>query len=895
MKSFFTILSLFLSLNAFAQIDTEFWFAAPDLSKNHTPRPVQIRIMSFSQAATVTVTQPANPSVAPIVRSLAANSYTIVEWALDANNELPQIETSQSTGNDIKNTGILISSTAEVSAYYINRGDNSEAYALKGRNALGTNFIVPGQTEYTGRYVGDARNTVEIVASEDGTVVTIKPSRTCIGHAAGTQFNITLNKGQSYALKGSAVGDLLYNTTIKSNKPVAVNYTDDSVNCPGGDLIGDQIVPVDLLGTEYIVVRNDKGTASDKIYIFPTENGTIVNINGVAQTAINVGGSKIFTMGTVNTTTTPVATYITSNKPISVLLLTYKGNEPGASVLPALSCTGSHQISYYPAASTATVTLVTKTENVNYFTVLGNPYAVTAASFITVPNTNGEYSYFRNEISGSPVIRIENSKGLFQAGFFETGGNTCSYGYFSNYNVFPLNAVFDKTFYFAGDNIVLSLPDSAQFSAILWEGPNGFSAIGSQVTVPNVSILNSGMYVVNATHVDGCTVAPDTFYVTVFDKHLKQEYEICYGNTITLQAQGNAPYQWNTGLNTQNISVSPTTDITYTVKNMYEGENSQMFQIQDSFFVSVKDSLHPEIAGDFVICNGSATLQTADTYDTYLWNTGETTQSITVSAQGNYWVKATSADCRGTGFASVAPAPGIAINIDKNPETCQDEAVLEIPFTEIAGEVGSFSLIFNNANLQDIINQPLDSKIIEVTLNGAKAGIYQAELHVFEKNCGTTAVYPLEITLKYPSDIIAQRWNDVLGIKNENFNGGYKFTGFQWYKNGQAILGATKANFYENGEFSSGVSYNALLTDLSGKQIFTCDFVPEHLTAGTIQTMAASLQAINVGTSGTAVLYDIAGSVYSVQQTVDNKIIAPQKQGIYILKINSRISKIIVR
>lgn len=900
MKAFFTILSLFLSLTVFAQTDTEFWFAVPYVSHTHAfdnGHSKRMQFFSFDEPATIHITQPANPSFQEIVIPLTANS----DYLLDLASLLPQVESADglTTANNaaIRNSGLLIQSTKKIGAYYTSVGNNSETYSLKGRNALGKSFLMPTQFDWSCGYSG-GHNTIEILATADTTDVTIKPSKACVGHPANTTFTIRLHKGQTFCLAATGTGkdDHLYNTTINSTKPIAVNYTDDGVNGPGGDLIGDQLVPINLLGTEYIAISNNSGTNPDVLYVFPTEDNTKIYKNGVATpiATLNKGGKVAIPV--ITTGSIPYA-HITSDKPISVLQYSCNNDEPGAAVLPAVSCTGSREVAYKPTgAGNVQLTIVTKTENVPFmhYAPIGLEFA--PPTFYPLPdNASWSFAQLKKSFGTNEIVKISNARGVFHAGFFDQPGTTCSFSYFSDFNVFPLSATFDKSFYFEGDDIVLQVPDSIQFTNVSWTGPSEFLATGAQTVISSASLQNSGMYIVNASHVDGCTVEPDTSYITVFEKHLKQEYDICYSNTLTLSAQGSAPYQWSTGASTQNISVQPVTDFTYTVKNMYEGENSQMFQIQDTFFVAVKDSLRPEIAGDVIICNGSATLTTAVTYDTYLWNTGATTQSINVSAPGNYWVKVTSGDCRGTGYVSVAPAPDIAINIDRNPNICQDEAVLEIPFTETAGEVGSFSLILNDTNFPDILNQPISNKVLEIPLNNAKAGIYQAELQVFEKNCGTMAVYPLEITLKYPSDIITQRWNDVLGIKNENFNGGYKLTAFQWYKNGQPISGATGSNFYENSGFSSGDSYNVLLTDISGKQVFTCDFVPEYLTTDAVQTMVKSLQPINLSSSGTAVLYDIAGSVYSVQQTADNKIIAPGRPGVYIMKINNNITKIIVR
>ena len=54
MKRLLLILGLFLTtLGGFAQIDTEFWFAAPDLEVNHAQEPIRYCIVAYEQGATV--------------------------------------------------------------------------------------------------------------------------------------------------------------------------------------------------------------------------------------------------------------------------------------------------------------------------------------------------------------------------------------------------------------------------------------------------------------------------------------------------------------------------------------------------------------------------------------------------------------------------------------------------------------------------------------------------------------------------------------------------------------------------------------------------------------------------------------------------------------------------
>src|SRR5690606_13836081 len=83
---------------------------------------------------------------------------------------------------------------------------------------------------------------------------------------------------------------------IVADKPIAVTISDDSVTNSGGgcrDLMGDQIVPVEVVGTEYIVNKGSMYVASNEgIYVVATENFTevtITTINGTSTHLLNQG------------------------------------------------------------------------------------------------------------------------------------------------------------------------------------------------------------------------------------------------------------------------------------------------------------------------------------------------------------------------------------------------------------------------------------------------------------------------------------------------------------------------------------------------------------------------------------------------------------------------------
>ena len=78
----------------------------------------------------------------------------------------------------------------------------------------------------------------------------------------------------------------------------------------------------------------------------------------------------------------------------------------------------------------------------------------------------------------------------------------------------------------------------------------------------------------------------------------------------------------------------------------------------------------------------------------------------------------------------------------------------------------------------------------------------------------------------YPASLIQQRWDDVLGILNEEYNGGYDFTSFQWYRNGTAIQDATGSYYYTPDKLQPGDEYVVeLMQPGEERGLKTCAYV----------------------------------------------------------------------
>ncbi len=131
-------------------------------------------------------------------------------------------------------------------------------------------------------------------------------------------------------------------------------------------------------------------------------------------------------------------------------------------------------------------------------------------------------------------------------------------------------------------------------------------------------------YTIEVT-IDGC-IAKDMIDVfTDSPKLVVEDQMICKGESVTLTAEGKGNFLWSTGETTQSIEVTPTETTTYTV-------TAERFGCTETkeVIVTVKDP-KVSLGEDIRVCLGETVTLTSTPADTYLWSTGETTQSITVT------------------------------------------------------------------------------------------------------------------------------------------------------------------------------------------------------------------------------------------------------------------------
>ncbi|HTB32679.1 MAG TPA: gliding motility-associated C-terminal domain-containing protein [Bacteroidia bacterium] len=165
-----------------------------------------------------------------------------------------------------------------------------------------------------------------------------------------------------------------------------------------------------------------------------------------------------------------------------------------------------------------------------------------------------------------------------------------------------------------------------------WNFGNSSSGVNntSVLTNPGHYFTAPGTYTVAliGKHADWCndTAKEQVVVLALPVAKITGTDSICSGGSSVLTASGGSSFVWNTGATTSTITVSPTTDTTFTV-SVSNGKCS----VDTTYKIVVKPLSSGTLSGTNV-CFGDTIKLSATGGGSYLWNTGATTSSISVPA-----------------------------------------------------------------------------------------------------------------------------------------------------------------------------------------------------------------------------------------------------------------------
>ncbi len=239
----------------------------------------------------------------------------------------------------------------------------------------------------------------------------------------------------------------------------------------------------------------------------------------------------------------------------------------------------------------------------------------------TTLNATGGGTYTWNTGATSNSINVSPTSNTPYYVVVDVGG--CIDTAFHNLSVNPLPVVniSGNTTICNGQSITLTATGGGSY---VW---NTGSFSDSIVVYPT----SDTSYSVVVTNIYNC-IDSSTANVTVNplpNISINGDTSICLGTITSLTASGANNYIWNNSSITPVINVSPTTTTTYSVTGTDLNNCSDSAQIQ----VEVLPLPIAAINGSSTICFGETTTLTASGGDTYVWNTLDSTSSITLAPQ----------------------------------------------------------------------------------------------------------------------------------------------------------------------------------------------------------------------------------------------------------------------
>lgn len=235
---------------------------------------------------------------------------------------------------------------------------------------------------------------------------------------------------------------------------------------------------------------------------------------------------------------------------------------------------------------------------------------------------------------------------------------------------------------------------------------------------------------------------------------------------------------------------------------------------------------------------------------------------------------------------------------------CEGDTAMTLVYDVTRGRSLRYSYAFKDSSLPAVDKEPeVQAKghyEIPITLGTLYPNVYEGQLILEDSIPKWNLTIPFTLTVQYASEVITQRWNDVLAIRNAENNGGYVFDSVQWYVNGMPIEGATTFNYYTGDsaepELRFGEEYTALLLREDGVKLFTCPFIPEKVPASVMETpvlvnlpaVVTPTQQIPISGSGVAYWYDMLGRQHQMELFDNSAISVPEQQGCYVLLLQTK-------
>lgn len=513
----FIISLMLIEVISFSQLDTKHYFPALFAKEDFGSHELVLSTHS-NIPFDVTVTDGSGN----LITTLTISDASSTSYTFGSGTTSPLLVTEPQLNSPMTGKGLILEGTYPFYATIRVYADpQATAMTSKGQKAaLGTDFRTGHLYQNTG-YINGKSNTFGIMATEDNTTITIDDIRPGVIFRGTTpsgspltspSVTVTLDAGETYVVAAflNEAGALenvngVNGTHITSDKPIAVttgswlggNPIVSGSPAAGRDIGTDQIVPIDVIGNEYVLIKGE-GIDNEKVIVVAAYDNTDLMINGnpAPIATLNEGdyyvidGSEFSTFDNL---------YLEASNDVYVYQSTNGGNgmtddnerQNDLIFMPPVGCTGSKNV-VLPDVNwigTAYINIIANAGANVYVNgiPLGVGDAVTGTGdYVTYKLTSG--------YTGDVVITSDD---LIRVALINLSGNIGAACYFSGFT----KDVVVQTQTVNGNNIALEgcIPASFTFSL---ESP------ADEPTTINYTVAGTANNGVDYSHIDNSVTIP---------------------------------------------------------------------------------------------------------------------------------------------------------------------------------------------------------------------------------------------------------------------------------------------------------------------------------------------------------------------------------------------------
>jgi gliding motility-associated-like protein len=571
---------------------------------------------SGSASVQVTVTSPPAPTISGPTTICSGSSTTLTatgggtySWSDGSTTAAITVSPSSNTTYTVtvSNGGCTGSASVQVTV------GSSLVPTISGTNTIcsgtSTTLTASGGGTYSWN-TGETTAAITVSPTTNTTYTVTVSNGTCSGTATQT---VTITPNPTPTISGNTAICNGGSTTLTASGGTSYSWNTGETTAA--------ITVSPTTGTTYTVTATDNGCT------------------GSTTVAVTIGVNPSPTISGNTTICTGTSTTLTASGGTSY---SWNTGDLTPSVTVSPTATTTYTVTATDNGCTGTATIQVTVSNNLSPAITGSNTICSGNSTTLTTNGGGTYSWNTGETTSS--ITVSPTTNTTYSVTVSNGTCTGTASVQVTVNPNPTPTISGTTTICSGQNTTLTANGGASYS---W---NTGATTNSITVTPTANTT----YTVTATD-NGCT-GTATIQVNVNPTPaaaITGNTTICTGQSTTLTATGSGSYSWNTGATTNTITVSPTNTTTYTLSVTNNGCTGTATQT-----VTVVPPVVAAITGSNICLGESATL-TASGGTFYVWNTGATTSSITVSptSTSSYTVAAAVGSCVDTASYTVTVNP----------------------------------------------------------------------------------------------------------------------------------------------------------------------------------------------------------------------------------------------